>query len=225
MPVMRKREQMKYILCYGDSNTWGCEPETMRRYDFPQRWPGVMQRILGADSHVYENALNGRTTVWDDPIEEGRCGKAGFTSVLEGCAPLDLVIIMLGTNDCKKRFNLEPWDIGWGMDLLVQYVKRASCGRNGITPRIIVASPPLMGSDWEKTIHGTVFGPESARRAKGLSAVYAEIASRNGVDFFDAAPHTTTGCDCVHMPPESHARLGEAMAAKVADILGCHIHG
>ena len=113
---------MKYVLCYGDSNTWGCTPETMARYEFSQRWPGVMQKELGSDFHVYENALNGRTTVFDDPIEEGRCGKSTLETALLMNAPLDLVILMLGTNDTKPRFNVSAWDIGWGMDLLIQYV-------------------------------------------------------------------------------------------------------
>lgn len=210
---------MEYILCYGDSNTWGCEPVTMKRYDFAVRWPGVMQRALGSDFHVYENALNGRTTVFEDPIEEGRCGKAGFPAVLEGCSPLDLVIIMLGTNDCKARFHQNPWDIGWGMDLLVQYVKRVKCGSDKGDPKILVVSPPRMGGDWDATPHGTVFGPESERRAERLPAVYAEIARLNGVDFFDAAPHAEPGADCVHLLPGSHQRLGEAMAEKVRRIL------
>ncbi|MDR1611412.1 MAG: SGNH/GDSL hydrolase family protein [Planctomycetota bacterium] len=210
---------MKYILCYGDSNTWGYEPETARRYDFDLRWPGVVQAALGSGYHLYENALNGRTTVFDDPIEEGRCGKAGFAGVLEGAAPLDLVVIMLGTNDAKPRFGLAPWDIGWGMDLLVRYVKRAQCGRDGGEPKMLIVSPPKMGGDWSGTLLGKVFDDSSVRRAAALPAIYAEIAERNGVDFFDAAPYTEPGSDCVHLLPESHRRLGAAMADKIRSLV------
>lgn len=211
---------MKYILCYGDSNTWGCAPVTMERYDADVRWPGVMREELGGGYHVYENALNGRTTVFDDPIEEGRCGKIGFPAVLETCRPLDLTIIMLGTNDCKMRFGQEPWDIAWGMDLLVQYVKRAQCGRGGCQPKILVISPAHMGGDWDATTLGTVFGPESARKARELAPRYEEVAKLQGVDFFDAAPHVTPGGDCVHFEPESHRRLGLAIAKKVREFIG-----
>ena len=211
---------MKYILCYGDSNTWGCVPVTMKRYDYAVRWPGVMASLLGPECHVYENALNGRTTVWDDPVEEGRCGKAGFPVVLESCAPLDLVILMLGTNDCKKRFNLDPWDIGWGMDLLVQYVRRSGCGADGACPRILIAAPPAFGDMWDETILGTVFGPDANRRGDRLPAIYREIAERNGVDFFDASAHARGEGDCVHLLPESHRKLGAAFATKVGGMLG-----
>ena len=214
---------MKYILCYGDSNTWGCAPVTMKRYDYAVRWPGVMASLLGPECHVYENALNGRTTVFDDPIEEGRCGKAGFPAALESSAPLDLVILMLGTNDCKKRFGLDPWDIGWGMDLLVQYVKRSGCGPDGRLPRILIAAPPALDDRWDGTPLGTIFGPDAARRAARLPAVYAEMAKGNDVDFFDASRHARGEGDCVHLSPETHRRLGAAFARKAAEMLGLAI--
>jgi len=216
---MKKGNFMQYILCYGDSNTWGYAPQTMARYDFDVRWPGILQKEMGAGYHIYENALNGRTTVFQDPIEEGRCGKEGLPVVLQSCAPLDAVIIMLGTNDCKKRFSLDPWDIGWGMDLLIQYVKRADCGRHGAAPSILIVSPPAMGTQWDQTILGTVFGKQAAERAARLPEIYHEIAQRSQVDFLDASPLTTPGSDCVHLDPDSHDRLGKAIADKMRIIL------
>ncbi len=210
---------MKYVLCYGDSNTWGFVPVTRERYDFHTRWPGVAQGVLGDRCRIYENALNGRTTVFEDPIEEGRCGKTGFPVVLMMNAPLDLVVIMLGTNDCKKRFGMDPWDIAWGMDLLVQYVQKAACGRDGGCPRILVVSPPAMGSDWDSTIHNTVFGPEAEAKAAQLAERYREVARLRNVDFFDAAQYAKGEGDCIHLSAETHRRLGEALAARIADIL------
>ena len=206
---------MKYVLCYGDSNTWGCAPETMARYEFDQRWPGVMQKELGADFHVYENALNGRTTVFDDPIEEGRCGKATLETALLMNAPLDLVILMLGTNDTKLRFNVSAWDIGWGMDLLIQYVRRTLSP----APRSLVTSPVALGTEWDNTILGTCFDTASSEKSRALPEIYAYIASRNGCDFFDAALHAKAGRDCVHLAPEEHRNLGAALALEVKRIL------
>jgi lysophospholipase L1-like esterase len=209
---------MKYILCFGDSNTWGCIPETMNRYDPNERWPGILQRLLGEDYYVYENGMNGRTTVFEDPIEEHRCGKAALPIALEVCAPLDLVIIMLGTNDCKNRFSLEPWDIGWGMDLLLQYVKKAHCGHGDDIPRILIVSPPKMGEEWEKTVLGTVFGLEANRRIKALPEIYKTVALNAGAWFLDAALYTEPGCDCIHLERESNEKLASAMCKKVKEI-------
>jgi len=209
----------KYILCYGDSNTWGCAPEVFTRYEFDVRWPGVMKNILGEGYHVYEDALNGRTTVFDDPIEEGRCGKEGFATALESNAPLDLVIIMLGCNDAKLRFNKEPWDIAWGVDLLIQYVKRANCGRGGKPPKILVATPVHMGTEWGKTILGTVFDMSSTEKIKSLAGPYRFIAERNGCEFIDAGNMAKASTDCVHLEPEGHRILGEVFAKKAKEIL------
>ena len=97
------------ILCYGDSNTWGYNPSTKERYDRYERWTGILQFTLGDEYHVIEEGLNGRTTVWDEPIEgEYKNGKTYLVSCLESHKPLDLVIIMLGTNDLKKRFSVTP---------------------------------------------------------------------------------------------------------------------
>ena len=211
---------MKNILCYGDSNTWGCvpitcAPVTMERYEWNIRWPGVLQGILGNEYHVTENALNGRTTVFEDPIEEGRCGKAGFSVVLEAAAPLDLVIIMLGTNDCKDRFNKRASDIALGMDLLVQYVKRGSYGN----PQILIASPIHLGSGWDPSWSGLVFSDRSTQISKELAPLYEWVAKNHGCHYMDAAPYAQAVGDSIHTSPEGHESLGKAFAQKVLEIL------
>ena len=105
---------VKKILCYGDSNTWGYNPHTELRYPRAVRWTGVLQRGLGPAYHVIEEGLNGRTTVWDDPIEGYKSGKEYLVPCLETHKPMDLVVIMLGTNDLKHRFSLTAFDIATG---------------------------------------------------------------------------------------------------------------
>lgn len=213
-------EDMKYILCYGDSNTWGCVPEKFTRYDFNVRWPGYMKNILGEDYHVYENGLNGRTTVFEDSIEEGRNGRANFEVTLMQNAPIDLLIIMLGTNDVKNRFSKDPWDIGWGLDLLIALVKKSGCGPGGSDPKILVTSPVHLNSDWGNSLHYTVFSEESIEKSKQLSKVFQIIAKRNGCYFIDASHYACPCGDGVHITEEGHANLGKAMAEKVKEIIG-----
>ena len=97
---------MKTVLCYGDSNTWGYIGGTGERFAPEVRWPGVLQAALGGAYRVIEEGLNGRTTVFDDSIEEGRNGETYLRPCLQTHAPIDLVILMLGTNDLKRRFSL-----------------------------------------------------------------------------------------------------------------------
>lgn len=210
---------MKYALCYGDSNTWGHPPDGRVRMEYDARWPGVMQKELGDAYHVYENALNGRTTVFQDPIEEGLCGRDGFESTLMIYSPLDVIILALGVNDTKARFSQNPWDIGWGMDLLVQLVKKSGCGRDGGTPKILLCAPAALDSNFGSTLHGTVFTPESIARSKELPEVYRRIAALDGIDCIDWNQHVhTRDGDGVHMYPEQHGILGKVMADKVREI-------
>ena len=116
---------LKEVLCYGDSNTWGYNPITKERYEKDERWTGVLQNALGNDYHVIEEGLNGRTTVWDDPIEGFKNGKTYLIPCLETHKPLDLVIIMLGTNDLKKRFSLSAYDIAQGAGVLIDVVYKS----------------------------------------------------------------------------------------------------
>jgi lysophospholipase L1-like esterase len=114
---------VKTILCYGDSNTWGCIPLTAaqppRRYGPAQRWPGVLRRELGDGFGIVEEGLNGRTTVWDDPLEPSRSGKELLVPCLLTHQPIELVIVMLGTNDLKGRFGVGARDIAAGAGLLL----------------------------------------------------------------------------------------------------------
>ena len=111
---------MKTILCYGDSNTYGLKSDLVSRYPRNVRWTGILQEKLGSEYYVIEEGLGGRTTVWDDPVEDYKNGKKYLLPCLDSHKPLDLVIIMLGTNDLKSRFSVTPFDIGASMENLVK---------------------------------------------------------------------------------------------------------
>lgn len=140
---------MKTILCFGDSNTWGALPGTDgARAPLADRWPSVIANRLnreapglGVDAvrqdtrgpddgwyHVIAEGLNGRTTVFDDPMSPGRSGRAALPMLLDTHAPLDLVIIMLGTNDTNSFFQVSAEQIGLGMELLTRIVAASEAG-------------------------------------------------------------------------------------------------
>ena len=211
---------MKYVLCYGDSNTWGCIPETFGRYDFDVRWTGVAQKELGSEYHLYENALNGRTTVFEDPIEEGRNGRDGFEATLMENAPLDAIVLFLGINDVKIRFHQEPWDIAWGMELLISLIEKQKVGRDGKTPAILVVSPVYAGTTYGKSLHGTVFDAESTRKTHELPETYEFIAKMHNCRFLNAGEVAKAGPDGVHLFPEDHKKLGLAIAKELKSMIG-----
>ena len=134
----------KRILCYGDSNTYGYIP-TGGRYDAHTRWPMRMQAVLGDGYTVIEEGFNGRTCVFDDPVEGGyKSGVKYLPPCLMSHNPLDAVIIMLGSNDTKARFGMTPMTIGQSMMQLVRTAKQYAVNEAGETAHIIIAAPPAL---------------------------------------------------------------------------------
>jgi lysophospholipase L1-like esterase len=207
------------IVCYGDSNTHGADPETLERFPRATRWPGVMAAELGPRHEVIEEALNGRTTAWEDETGRFRNGRDYILPCLWSHAPVDLVIIMLGTNDTKARLGLEAPDVARGARLLVELAKSSLAGPDETPPRILLVCPPPLGPT---TAHGELWGFGRSRAVSAaLARFYRLVAEDERVEFLDAAEHASLAtADGVHLDAEGHGRLGRAIAAKVASILG-----
>ena len=117
---------MKNILCFGDSNTYGYKPDKTGRYPWGVRWTSILTERLGKEYNVVEEGLCGRTTIFDDPLRSGRNGSESFPAILETHRPLDLIIIMLGTNDCKTVYGAAPGVIGKGIETLLNQCEQYS---------------------------------------------------------------------------------------------------
>jgi hypothetical protein len=173
---------MRSVLCFGDSNTWGYNPlKGGERHLYRDRWTTVLQNFLGEDYLVIPEGLNGRTTVWDDPVKGKVNGKKYLKPCLESHKPIDLVIIMLGTNDLKKKFNLPPVDIAGGIGVLIDIVKNSGCGPNNSSPEILILIPPEVRklSNFKE-----VFG-DCHSRSRELPRVYSKISREKGVEYID----------------------------------------
>jgi lysophospholipase L1-like esterase len=209
---------MRTVLCYGDSNTWGSDPQTRERFGYDVRWPGVLARELGDGFRVIEEGLGGRTTVWDDPIEgTHKNGRTYLRACLESHKPVDLVTIMLGTNDLKKRFAASSSDIAQGAASLADEVLRSGCGPGGGAPAVLLIAPPPVGklTDMAEMFEGAE--EKSARFARH----YRRFAEQYGCGFMDAgAVIASSDVDGIHLEAEEHRKLGEAVAARVEKALG-----
>ena len=211
---------MKSVLCYGDSNTWGAatvdRPD--RRYGPDERWPGVLRASLGADWLVVEEGLGGRTTVNDDPVEG--IEKNGHTYLLPcllSHKPLDVVVIMLGTNDLKARFNKTAWEIAAGVGKLVDVVKTTpEIGRSGRHPQILVVCPPPTQADLKE--YADLFAGAPAK-SRELAKHYRKIAETAAVRLLDAGTVIKSSVvDGFHLDPDAHLALGRAIAAEISGI-------
>jgi lysophospholipase L1-like esterase len=163
------------ILCFGDSNTWGYAPVSAMRYPRDIRWTGVMASQLGSRFNVVEEGQNGRTTVWNDPLEGGyKNGLTYLPACLESHHPIDLVILMLGTNDLKARFSLTALDIALGAERLVQVIQSSVWGADGRAPAVLLAVPPPVDP---KDDAAEMFAG-AREKSVGLARRYSEVAER-----------------------------------------------
>jgi lysophospholipase L1-like esterase len=207
---------MKRILCYGDSNTWGSNPLTGERLDDQTRWTRILARALGPDYEVIEEGLSGRTTVWDDPIEGYKNGFTYLFPCLETQRPLDLVLIMLGTNDLKKRFSLTAYDIAQGAGVLVTVVQKSTAGREAKAPPVLLMAPPPVG---RLTDYAEMF-EEAVEKSKKLGERYRQVAEELGCAYLDTSTVIASSkVDGIHFDPEEHAKLGHAVARIVKGLL------
>jgi lysophospholipase L1-like esterase len=208
---------MKTIVCYGDSNTWGHNPATQDRFPITQRWTGVLAQELGAEYRVIEEGLNGRTTIWDDPIEEWRNGKTYLLPCLWSHRPIDLVTIMLGTNDLKERFSVSAYDIAAGAGVIVDLTLRSGAGPNGGAPQVLLMAPPVVA---RLTDYAEMFEDAQAK-SKKFAAHYARVARSYGCHFLDTSKIiVSSDLDGIHLEASEHRKLGLAVAARVREILG-----
>ena len=206
------------VVCFGDSNTHGADPSGAGRMPREVRWPRVMARALGDGYEVIEEGLNGRTTCWETLIEPGRNGLTYLVPCLLSHAPVDLVIIMLGTNDLKRVLGLGAPEIAGGMARLVKESRQSLTGPDDTPPAVLVVAPVPLG---EVTEHSELWGFGEAREtSRQLARFYALVAEDHGVGFFDAGSVATVHPDDgVHLDAEACARLGAAMAAEVRGLL------
>ena len=215
---------MKTIVCYGDSNTHGCNPATGGRYDYATRWPGRLQKLLGRDRYyVIEEGLNSRTTVHSDPCyDDDKSGLALLPAILKTHMPVDLLILMLGSNDMKSRFHMEAGEIARGVSLLVSTAKQVSASKSadGMPCEILlVAPPPITGALRDGACY-CEFDERALRISAELSRWYAHVADSQRVSFLDAAALVQpSDIDGLHLTPDGHETLAQAIAQKCKTIL------
>jgi len=211
---------MKSVLCYGDSNTWGTATVSRPdgRYAPHERWPGVLKAALGEGWLVIEEGLPGRTTVNDDPVEgDEKNGRTYLLPCLNSHKPLDAVIVMLGTNDLKARFNKSAWEIAAGVGRLLDIVKAApNIGQGGQPPKILLVCPPPTRDALPGYADMFAGAPPKSRE---MANQYRRIAKVMGAEFLDAGTVIESSVvDGFHLDPDAHLALGAAIASMVRNL-------
>lgn len=206
---------MKQILCFGDSNTFGYIPITRGRYAFEERWTGILAgKLEQEDFRIIEEGLCGRTTVFEDQLRIGRRGADLLPILLETHKPLDRIILMLGTNDCKAVYGASAEVIGKGIERLIWQIRSAD-----ENIKILLISPIWLGEKvWEEGFDPE-FNEKSVETSKKLKKVYEKIAKTYQCDFLAASDYVkASGDDQEHLSRESHKILADAIYNKLQEV-------
>jgi lysophospholipase L1-like esterase len=212
---------MKNVLCYGDSLTWGSDAATRGRHGLADRWPSVLQAQLGGDIvHVVAEGLGGRTTAYDDySAPTTRNGTKLLPTLLSSHAPLDLVILMLGTNDLKPGVAGRAIDARRGMERLVEIVQHHAWPLVMERPEILIVAPPIIVETADPIFSAIYRG--SIEESHMLASYYADLADETGCGFYDTASvAVATPLDGVHLDAENTRAIGKGLAPIVRVMLG-----
>ncbi len=196
------------ILCYGDSNTFGYIPGRGGRYNRHTRWPGRLQELLGSEYQVIEEGLCGRTTAFEDMTEPGRTGLDRVREAVERSLPLDVLVIMLGSNDCKAQFGASAAEIAGGLEQVAAQAR----GGEASGFRVLLVAPAAMTDRVMHSGFGSEFDQRSIKVSKELAEAYEALAGKCGCDFLDGSKVTQVSeIDGLHLDAEGHGRLAEAV--------------
>ena len=215
----------RHIVCFGDSNTHGyCfDPADCadggNRFNEEERWTCLLQKALGENCLVLEEGLSGRTTAFPDPLNEGMCGLDAIGPCLMSHEPVDLLILMLGTNDTKERMGANAACIALGMERMIAKAKTVPAWRDG-RPNILLIAPPHIGEGMYLRPECAAMGRGCVEKSRELAPYYAAVAQRQGCAFLDAQGQAEFNrLDCMHLSRRGHRQLAEKLAGLVPGLL------
>ena len=212
---------MKYVLCYGDSNTYGYNPNIGRRSRYPKdkRWPNILQNLLGEDFEVYPEGLNGRTTAYDRPGFYWKNGLQPLPAILGSHKPLDYVVFMLGTNDCNVEMGLSSEQIAEGMEQLVLTTREMAIVQQERIPQIVIVSPAPILEDYQSSPFSDELDISSVRKSRELSNLYKSLCSKYECLFVNAEQSgvEVSTLDCEHLTENGHRTLAEIVYKTIID--------
>ncbi len=206
---------MATVLCFGDSNTWGTAPGSRYRYAENERWPALLKSALISVAEVIEEGQQGRTLVHNNPFQGEKSGQRYLKDCLERYTP-DLILILLGTNDLKKRFSLSANDVAQSAGYLVEQTQQFESSLYQKKVKVLLIAPPPV---YEVGFYAKMYSGAAAKSMQ-LAKCYAQCAQHIGCAFFDAGS-VVTSCaeEGIHWQADQHQFLADALVPIIKDML------
>lgn len=220
LPDKVRYPTMKTILCFGDSNTWGFDPVSIAapypaRHPLQVRWTGVLASELGEDYRVIEEGQNGRTTVHHDRFNVARRGIDYLPACLESHKPIDIVVMMLGSNDLKAVFNVPPSEVASGAGVLARLIVTSQAGPHNGAPKLLLICPPTVGDLTHLPLLADKI-QNGRERSRQLPKHFEALATAYGCAYLDSQEIVVPSKhDGIHLDASEHKKLGKAIADKV----------
>ena len=210
---------MKTILAYGDSLTWGSVPGDPKQHPREIRWTNVMAKSLGSEYEIITDGLRGRLTAYDEHLSDSnRNATQTLPTALYSHAPLDLVILMLGTNDMQPHIAGTSIAAMQGMRRLVTIIQNHVAGPDIPNPKVLIVSPPKLCKTQDEFYTGFFDG--TIEQSYKLADYFSQIAQEKDCSFFDAGSVAQTSpIDGVHLDAQNTINIGKALAPIVKEIL------
>lgn len=206
---------MKRILCYGDSNTFGYKPDRSGRFNENIRWTGLLSKSLKDDFIIIEDGLCGRTTALDDPFCAGRNGLKSIENSVKSNSPINLLIIMLGTNDLKHIYGMTAKKIAENCGSIID--KALDSCENSDSMRVLLISPILLGEDILSL--NTTYNTQSVSASHSLAKEFEALSKEKNCYFLAAENYAkASAADCEHMTASEHKKLAIAIEEKIREI-------
>lgn len=210
---------MKTLLCYGDSNTYGYDPQTGGRYERAKRWTTVLAEKLGPDYEVVTEGLNGRTTAYDREDVAWKNGLPYLAPCIASNKPVDIISIMLGTNDCNKCLNLSLDDISAGMEKLIKTVIDECPEIQGFIPEIIIVAPAPILEDTTSSPFADDLDESAVKKSKGIAEAYRLLAEKYGCRFINCSGKVEVSTiDSEHLSEKGHQQIADLIYNEIAGL-------
>lgn len=205
---------MKNILCYGDSNTYGYNPETGTRFDADTRWTGVLAKLLGSSFSVIEAGMNNRTGFFDNPDGIDQSGTKHLPECLKACDKIDICVLGLGANDLQFIFDINEEIVEEGLKKLINYIRS-----HNNDAEIILVSPPVLSDNLLDGYFACQFDEKSIENSKKIKPVYKKVAENKNCKLIEIDTFVTPSeADGLHFSAESHKIIGKVIAEKITQI-------
>lgn len=217
-----EREYVKKIVCFGDSNTYGYNAKDVNRFTETERWTCLLAKHLGEGYHVAEEGLEGRTACFEDPLFEGLCGFSYLYPCLMTHKPVDLLLIMLGTNDVKQRFSCTPENVAKGVERLVQKAIDSKIAFRDNRPNILLITPPAIEPGYKGTSVYGEMGEDCDVKSRALAPLYKQVAEMTGCHYLDAGQIPGVEMnpyDFMHLSLGAHSAFAAFLAEKISRLL------